>query len=289
MADPNDDMTCRVWANAYRAKYRVHERDGKIMKVNVHVVGAGVHKGNRANVYPSGVACRRLCSEVLRAGLLKEEITHVCVAVQEPPTEELIRKPLKYEKLRDYVSSLSYNETMCKIDELIMTCSEPPHNRVEYTFLSHNHMMLVMRAFLTKAKWKMSVDAKTKLTFYDGRLDLAAVAAHLNAKEMNQVIQEGIPCEVLSWKMDMEQPEAASIISQALNSQQPMAMRTTDLTAVKVSRGEIMLQLGKGISQKVAYKTVVDRVRAQLDNAADDEHLPEIFDFLISNDVASNT
>jgi hypothetical protein len=192
---------------------------------------------------------------------------------------ESVASSLKYEKLRDYVSSLSYNETMCKIDELIMTCSEPPHNRVEYTFLSHNHMMLVMRAFLTKAKWKMSVDAKTKLTFYDGRLDLAAVAAHLNAKEMNQVIQEGIPCEVLSWKMDMEQPEAASIISQALNSQQPMVMRTTDLTAVKVSRGEIMLQLGKGISQKVAYKTVVDRVRAQLDNAADDEHLPEIFDF----------
>ena len=274
------DMTCIVAASAFRAKYAVRDRDGNIMKIDVRVECAGVDKHNRAGVYPAGCAVKRLCHEVLKRGFLKEEVIHVCVAVQEPPAEELIRKPLKYEKLRDYVSSLSYNETMCKIDELIMTCSEPPHNRVEYTFLSHNHMMLVMRAFLTKAKWKMSVDEKTKLTFCDddGRLDLDAVAEHLNAKEMYQVIQEGIPCEVLSWKMDMEQPEAASIISQALNSPASMAMRTTDLTAIAVLKGEIMFQLGREVSQKVAYKTVVDRVRAQLDNAADDEHLPEIFD-----------
>ena len=285
------DMTCIVAASAFRAKYAVRDRDGNIMKTDVRVECAGVDKHNRAGVYPAGCAVKRLCHEVLKRGFLKEEVIHVCVAVQEPPAEELVRKPLKYPKLEDYKSSFSFNAEMCELDELLMTCFEQPYNRVDYTFLSHNHMMLVMRAFLTKAKWNLSVDEKLKLQFCDdeGRLDLAAVAEHPNAKEMQQVIQQGIPCEVLSWKMDMEEPEAASIISQALNSPASMAMRTTDLTAIAVLKGEIMFQLGREVSQKVAYKTVLDKVRVQLDNAADDEHLPEIFEFLISNGVASNS
>jgi hypothetical protein len=173
----------------------------------LRVETSGVHKGNRASVYPAGVACKRLCGDVLPAGFLKEEVYHVGVAVQEPPPEELIRRsgPPEIGVLKfpaDRKSSLAYNVDMCSKDGLLKSCFDAPFDRVEQTWLSHNHMMLVMRAFLTKAKWKMSVDAKTKLTFYDGRLDLAAVAAHLNAKEMNQVIQEGIPCEVLSWKME---------------------------------------------------------------------------------------
>ena len=44
----------------------------------------------------------------------------------------------------------------------------------------------------------------------------------------------------------------------------------------------------KDISQRVAFSTVRERVRAELHNAADDPDLAEIFDFLISNGVGAN-
>jgi hypothetical protein len=88
--------------------------------------------------------------------------------------------------------------------------------------------------------------------------------------------------------MDLEEPEAASVISQALNEPQSMSMRTTELTAISVLKGEIIFQMA-GVSQHVAFQTVRDRVRHQLANAADDPDLPELFDFLISNGVGKNT
>ncbi len=61
-----------------------------------------------------------------------------------------------------------------------------------------------------------------------------------------------------------------------------MALRTTELTAVAVMKGEIIIQLSKDVGQRVVFQTVRDRVRAQLDIAADDPDLPELFDFMIS-------
>ena len=53
-------------------------------------------------------------------------------------------------------------------------------------------------------------------------------------------------------------------------------MRTTELTAVAVLKGEIIVQMSKDVSQRVAFQTVRDRVRSQLHTAADDPDLPEV-------------
>ena len=89
--------------------------------------------------------------------------------------------------------------------------------------------------------------------------------------------------------MEVEEPDAASIISQANDLPQQMSMHTTELSAVAVLKGEIIVQLGKDLSQRVAFQTVRDRVRSQLHTVADDPDLPEVFDFLISNGVGRNT
>ena len=88
--------------------------------------------------------------------------------------------------------------------------------------LSHNHMMLVLRAWQTSAKWHIEANQKKGLTFCDdkGHLSVTAVAEHQNAKELAEVLQEGISAEILAWQMDVEEPTAASIISQALNKPQ---------------------------------------------------------------------
>ncbi len=105
----------------------------------LRVETSGVHKGNRASVYPAGVACKRLCGDVPPAGFLQEEINHVCVAVEEPPAEELIRIPLRYAKLVDHKSSLQYNVMMRSIDVLhvLLRCALQP--RGVYVFVTQPH------------------------------------------------------------------------------------------------------------------------------------------------------
>ena len=283
------DVSTIIAAAAFRTKYRIADKEGKVVKVYVRPGSAGVDRGNRGNMYPAGIACKRLCAEILTVGVLKEEATHACVAVEEPPWPELLRNPDWHSKLTDCPTSINHNTVMCAKDDLLKTCFEHPYDRVDYTFLSHNHLMLVMRAFITGAKWDTPFDAKLNLTCCDsdGRLSLAAVAGHRHAKEMFETIDEGFPCETLSWKMIFEESNAASTISQALNSPASVTMRTTELTALSVLRGEIIKQ--SGLSQNVAYMTVLDKVRVQLETAADDADLPELFDFLISNGVNSNT
>ena len=95
--------------------------------------------------------------------------------------------------------------------------------------------------------------------------------------------------EVLNWKMDLEEPTAASSISQALNKGHQLALRTSELTAVAVLKGEIIVQLPMHLGERVAFQTVRDRVRHQLDDAADDPDLPAVYDYLISAGVGYNS
>ena len=89
--------------------------------------------------------------------------------------------------------------------------------------------------------------------------------------------------------MDVEEPTAASTIIQALSRGREVSLRTAELTAVAVLKGEIIIQLSKDVGQRVAFQTVRDRVRAQLDTAADDPDLPELFEFMICIGVGKNS
>ena len=73
-----------------------------------------------------------------------------------------------------------------------------------------------------------------------GHLSLPAVAEHDHGKQLAEVLEEGIYTEVLSWKMDDEEPTAASVISAALNRPHTLALKNTEFTAVAVRKGEIM-------------------------------------------------
>ena len=89
----------------------------------------------------------------------------------------------------------------------------------------------------------MPPDTERGITFCDGngRLCVENIIKHNNGKELGEAVQEGMRVEILSWKMDVEEPGAASIISQALNEGHAKALCTTELTAVAVLKGEIIL------------------------------------------------
>ena len=289
MAEPAPNMGLIARAMAWRVKYRKVDKAGQPIRMLLRVDSLGVHKNNRGGVFPAGLRCRSLCGDVLHAGFIKEDVNHAGVAVEEPPAEEFIR--LRVHKGGVVESAAAYNIKQASKDELLGACFQAPFDTVQQTLLGHNHIMLVLRAFLGSAKWDIPADAEKGIACCDadGRLSITAVAEHANGKELAEVLTEGMRVEVLSWKMDVEEPEAATTISEALNLPHQEAMRTTELTAIAVLKGEIIAQQGGNLSQQIAYQTMRNRVRSQLHAAADDPDLPEVFDFLISNGVGTNT
>ena len=86
-----------------------------------------------------------MCAEVLEVGFSKEDLLYALVAVEEIPVTHI------HTAVAEYVSGITYNIKKCGKDEFLLTCFREPHNAVWHMLLGHNHMMLVMRAFLTQA------------------------------------------------------------------------------------------------------------------------------------------
>ena len=60
------------------------------------------------------------------------------------------------------------------------------------------------------------------------------------------------------------------------------------MVSVYTLRGEIIKACG-GIGQRVAFTSVLEKTHVQLDSAADDPDLAQLFDFLISVGVGKNS
>ena len=119
-----------------------------------------------------------------------------------------------------------------------------------YGTLSHSHLLLVLLAWLMGADWKVQYEPNMcKLLNPDGSFYNAAVAAC--DADLERVLREGLLMEVLSWKMLVEEPTAASLISQALNSSQDMALRTSELTALNVLSGAVALAVDSAVAGDV--------------------------------------
>ena len=95
-------------------------------------------------------------------------------------------------------------------------------------------------------------------------------------------MRNGLDMEVLSWKMLVEEPTAASLISQALNSPQNMAARTSELTALSVLSGAVALALGSAVAGEVCFESVREKVRAELDLHLDMSGFIDLFEFVVN-------
>ena len=267
-------------AAAWRVKYRDMKSPGG-EKIKARVENFGVHRKNRAGAYPTGIRCKELCEQVLTSGFWKEEFSHQLVAVEEMPLAEASGRGI------DVLSGSAYNKAASLKDDLLKACFQEPRGNVMYSLLSHNHMALVLLAIIGKAKWDLPKLGTINFCDDGGRLSVAAVAATENGKELLEIVNEGVDCEVLSWKMDVEEPTAASVISAALNKCSDFAMRTTEWSAMFTLRGGIIAASGS-LAQRVAFASVVERTHLELDSAASDPDLDKLFDFLISIGVGVN-
>ena len=280
-------------ACAFRAKYRLVDTSGHVIRARTLVNYLAPNTANRGGVYPAGIRCKQLLQDVLVSGFSKEELNNQVVTVEECPPEELAAVIAAKETAGlSYASAAAYSRSESAKDELLATCFQSPYDKVTLTLLAHNHMVMVCRAVIAGAKWDLTPNVDKGITFCDkdGRLSATAIAATPNGMELQEVLNEGLDCEILSWKMECEVPEAAGIISLALNNASDVAMRTTELTAVAELSGAIIAsRRSSALGNTVAFKSVLDQVRHRLDVAAEDPDLGEVFLFLINGGVGTNS
>ena len=93
-----------------------------------------------------------------------------------------------------------------------------------YGTLSHSHLLLILLSFVQGASWDVPEQYRGLLNS-DGGWNFAAVAA--KDPVVMQLCRDGPTMEVLSWKIYVEEPDACSLRSQALNRGQQHALRTT--------------------------------------------------------------
>ena len=238
----------------------------------IPIASLGVHPMNRGGVYPQPEVVKGLALEILRLGFNRAEADHEGVCVEEVPLLEQKHAPLH--RASPYVSYGEWNRSHCETSALLKTCF--CSGDVLYGTLSHSHLLLTLRCWVTGAQWDL---ADQQVCDGQGRLDLAAVAARDG--ELAAATREGLQMEVLSWKMYVEEPGACSVISQALNIGHQVALKTTELTALAVLTGAVGQEMERQTANKVAFETVKERVRADLDVLVDEPDFMDLFEFVI--------
>ena len=142
-------MSVVMAAMAFRVKYRKAGTGSEEPKLRHRIENLCVHPENRNGVYPAGSRCRSLCANVVDGGFAKEEFGHQLIAVEEAPVDTLRSRGT------DWQSAAQYNKAASAKDDYLCSCFDEPYGEPRLMLLAHNHMCLVLRAFLTKAKWDL--------------------------------------------------------------------------------------------------------------------------------------
>ena len=216
-------------AMAYRVKYRV-----SVGKRTISLFRLGVHKQNRGGMYPQPDIVRNLGLKVLATGFNESEANHEGVCVEYVPLHE------RFVELQSRLASCPQSRFESCLEYNIKACDHPflikcfnAQSDAMYGTLPHSHLLLVLLSLANGADWKVDDEPNmSKFLHPDGSFNPTAVAAY--DTELGRVLKDGLMMEVLRWKMLSEEPTAASLISQALNTAQNFALRTSELTALKV-------------------------------------------------------
>ena len=99
---------------------------------------------------------------------------------------------------------------------------------------------------------------------------------------MHEILQHGLEMETLSWKIYKEEPQACSKISYAINNGNQLALRTTELTAMKVVSGEISLAMSSAVAEDMLFESIKAKVRHQLDFLVGEPDFIERYAYIIN-------
>ena len=277
-------------AMAYRVKYRVA---GGKRQMCLSLLG--VHPLNRGGVYPSPETVQNLGLKLLQTagggaglarspGVTAEKRERVLRMFDETVSKRaLILEEEPYETYQ--VSNSSHCDSAPQLRDCFSRNSD-----VIYGTLSHSHLLLCLLAMKNGAKWEWPPDwgeVFEKGAQSGGTPDFAAVAAL--DPSLATLLRDGVRMEILSWKIYEEEPSACSLISQALNSGQQLALQTSELTALAVLTGSVTRELESAVAERVSFETVKAKVRHELDMYVDQAEFIDLFEFVVSMGAGKNS
>ena len=264
-------------AMALRVKYRLVDDVTGVARKEIPLSLLAVQPKNRAGIYPNGETVYNLCMRILKEGFSCEEANHAGVCVQELPPSQ--RKQQPTDQAAEYEPYFDYNRKKSAVaGEWLKDCFGEDED-IMYGTLSHSHLLLVLRGLLRQSQWSLS-DVGAGLNDSMGRVSYAAVAA--KDPMLADTVRRGLLMEVLSWKIYAEEPEGCSLISQALNKAQSMALRTTELTALAVLTGHMTLQSSAAVATRMDFEAIREKVRAELDVFVDEPEFVGLFDYILN-------
>jgi hypothetical protein len=185
-----------------RHKYKLKHRK----RISPKLVAA--HPSNRKGIGPNGQRCGELLGKHLLGHFNPEEADHDCVAVECAPGSDSFTK---------------FNQDHARGDSSLADV----RGHIQFGTLGHTHVNQVLRNVLCGAT--CSLDICSKVLDRDGRLSLDLVRSQ--DAELASCCEVGLEWEVLSHMMDIEEPNAADLISRALNMKNSSCMQSHEMEA----------------------------------------------------------
>ena len=250
-------------AAGLRIKYRTRD-----VLVRLPLDQVGFHPKNRDGQPPNGERCCQLTDDIVRLGFDRDEADAGGVCVEQKPGTFTIA---------------AFNLKACELDLYHAT---PKDEFICFGSLSHSHHHQVLKNIRAgmKGTTKSIVDQ-------NGNYSLALLrAADLT---FALVVDTGLLWEVLSWKMDVEEPDACSIIQAAMNAKGALFMLQHEMQAF----ARLCCLASAIAEQRLASTSVANSIvevarrqlRQTLPQYADDEGFLHMYRFVVdlgaSNEV----
>jgi len=246
----NTQLSLIQQALVYRAKYRINDKSIRVSPAHI-----GFHPYNRNGQPPSCERCVNLLSEILVSGFDPAEADCNGVLVQEKPGDATI---------------CDYNVQACEGNDQLASSVEGL--AVTYGSLSHSHLNQVFKNILARLPI-----AGTKITNQAGCLDVSILEEKDPA--FAKCCREGILWDILSHKIQTEEPEALNIIQAACNSKNAIALIPHEMEAISS-----LSRLCKGslaVAGQLNFAAAKNQLALTLPGMTEDPDFLHMFRFVI--------
>ena len=265
-------------AFALRQKYHVAS------KIQVPLRGLVVQPMNRAGVYPNGGAVQTLGCRILGLGFSEETANAEGVIVQEIPGPEQASLPIhpliKRGADGKYLPYMDHNRLHTQDVPQLRSCFDVAHQG-SYGTLSHSHLLLVLLAVSTGAKWVLEdEDPLKKFQDEQGLWQWSRLAEKDHA--LANLVKDGLVFELLSWELYRDYPEGAMLISASLNRGHNLGLKQSEIEALKVLAGQMPSVQGTAVAETFVYEHLLQQAHPFLDTITEDPDFPELAGFVAS-------
>jgi hypothetical protein len=238
-------------AASYRVKFR---RNGGLISLPLQQVG--FHPQNRDGQPPNGDRCASLCVDILKLGFDKEEANAGAICVEQRPACHTFA---------------DFNKAACDGDDYHAPVDS---GVIAFGSLSHSHLHQVLKNIAggMPGTAKAILDSSGKYSLSMLRTADPAFAA---------AVDTGLTWDILVWQMEVEEPEACSVIQAAMNSKAALFLLTHEMQAFS----QLCSLAASMHSSRIFAATDVEFIRCQLARTmpqfAADAHFLDMYKFIV--------